>query len=125
MSSTIIFNQSIQDGIFPDLMKCAEVITLHKGKEYDLVVNYQPISLLITVSKVLEKLIYSRVYNFLKKKNKLYNSQYGFRSHHLCKHAITELISHVLQSKNDEMHSVALFLDLSKAFDTLNHNVLW
>ena len=69
-------------------------------------------------------MIYVRVYNFLEKNNLLYNSVCEFRSHHFCEHTITKLVSHILQSKNAGLHSAALFLDLSKAFDTLNHTVL-
>ena len=65
-------------GEFPTMMKKAEVIPLYKGKEFDLVVNYRPISLLLTISKVLEKIVYKRVYSFLEKNNILYDSQYGF-----------------------------------------------
>ena len=55
----LIFNKSISEGIFPSQMKMAEVIPLYKGKEMDMLVNYRPISLLITLSKLLEKLVYS------------------------------------------------------------------
>ena len=53
-----IFNQSLADGIFPEKMKWSEIIPLYKGKSIDLTINYRPISLLITTSKVLEKVIY-------------------------------------------------------------------
>ena len=56
-----IFNQSILEGRFPDLMKLAEVVPLYKSKEMDIIVNYRPITLLITTSKVLENIIYKRV----------------------------------------------------------------
>ena len=65
-----------------------------------------------------------RVYTFLENNNILYNSQYGFCSKHSCKQAILELVGNIIQAKNRSMHSAALFLDLSKAFDTLNHEVL-
>ena len=65
----IIFNQSIASGCFPDMMKIAEVIPLYKGKEEDHVVNYRSVSLLTTISKVLEKIIYKRLYIFLSKYN--------------------------------------------------------
>ena len=74
----IIFNMSITEGIFPRQMKMAEIIPLYKGKELYLVINYHPISLLITISKLLEKIVYSCVYRFLERHNILYNSQYGF-----------------------------------------------
>ena len=76
----LIFNQSIVTGVFPDKMKIAEVIPLYKGKQRDLMINYRPISLLMTISKLLEKVIYSRIYKFLKKNNILFESQYGFRT---------------------------------------------
>ena len=77
---TGIFNQSISQGIFPNLMKVAWVIPLCKGKERDLVVNYRPVSLFMTISKVLEKLIYMCLYKYLEKNNILFDSQYGFRT---------------------------------------------
>ena len=88
----IIFNQSIATGYFPDMMKVAEIIPLYKGKEEDQVINYRPVSLLMTISKILEKIIYNRVFKFLTKHNILYDSQYGFRSKHSCEDAILELV---------------------------------
>ena len=75
-----IFNTSLIEGSFPDRMKVAEIIPLYKGKEMDKMINYQPISLLITLSKLLEKIMYRRLYSYLECTNILYNSQYGFRS---------------------------------------------
>ena len=120
----IIFNQSIASGCFPDMMKIAEVIPLYKGKEEDHVVNYRPVSLLMTISKVLEKIIYNRLYKFLSKHNILYDSQYGFRSKHSCEDAILEMVGRLLQAWNEDKHCAGIFLDLSKAFDTLDHNLL-
>ena len=119
-----IFNQSITEGKFSDAMKKAEVIPLYKRKEFDRVINYRPISLLLTISKVLVKSIYTRVYNFLEKYHILYNSQYGFRNKRSCQQAILELVRKILQAKNRGDHSASLFLDLSKAFDTLDHEIL-
>ena len=119
-----IFNQSIAEGKFPSEMKYAEVIPSYKGKEFDKVVNYRPVSLLITISKVLEKAIYLRVYQFLEQHKVLYNSQYGFRSKRSCEQAILELTGRILDGKNKGMHSAAMFLDLSKAFNTLDHSIL-
>ena len=119
-----IFNQSIAEGKFPSEMKYAEVIPLYKGKEFNKMVNYRPVSLLITISKVLEKAIYLRVYQFLEQHKVLYNSQYGFRSKRSCEQAILELTGRILDGKNKKMHSTAMFLDLSKAFDTLDHSIL-
>ena len=75
-----IFNTSLIEGSFPDRMKVAGIILLYKGKEMDRMINYRPISLLITLSKLLEKIMYWRLYSYLECNNILYNSQYGFRS---------------------------------------------
>ena len=92
----IIFNQSISEGKFQVGMKKAEVILLYKGKDQDQLLNYQPISLLVTISKIFEKIIYKRVYDFLEKEKILYNSHYGFRSKHFCEQAILELTGKIL-----------------------------
>ena len=77
-----LFNASLEQGVFPSNMKLSEVIPLHKGKSRDAPENYRPISLLVTILKVLEKLVYKRVYGFLDSNGSFYNSQYGFHSKH-------------------------------------------
>ena len=71
---SIVFNQSISTGKFPHKMKQAEVVLLYKGKDMDVVINYRPISLLITILKLLEKVVYRRMYSFLKKYDILFQS---------------------------------------------------
>ena len=124
MPLSFIFNQSILEGTFPDQMKKAEVIPLYKGKDSDQLVNYRPISLLLTISKLLEKIVYNCTIKFINKYNILYDSQYGFRSKRSCESATLELIGNILDAKNANKHSCALFLDLSKAFDMINHEML-
>ena len=119
-----IFNQSISTGVFPDIMKLAEVVPLFKSNDRTLTENYCPISLLITISKILEKIVYRHTYTFLQKHGLLYDSQYGFQSAHSCENAITELVGQVIKAQEMGKHTAALFLDLSKAFDTLEHMVL-
>ena len=121
---SIIFNQSLSSGVFLEKMKLAEIVPLLKGKEEDMVVNYRPVSLFMTILKVLEKIMYNRMYGFLSHNNVFFDSQYGFRSKRSCEHAIMEMVAHVLQAKNEGKHSVGVSLDLSKAFDTLDHPVL-
>ena len=84
----VIFNQSIYQGVFPDKMKLAEIVALYKGKEYDLIINYRPISLLMTISKVVEKIVYHHLYSFLELNGTLFESQYGFHSQRSCKQAL-------------------------------------
>ena len=119
-----IFNSSLSEGTFPEQMKTAEVIPLYKGNNMDLMINYRPISLLITLSKLLEKIMYTRLYGYLESQKILYLSQYGFRSKRSCKQVITELVGNILQAKNQNDHCASVFLDLSKAFDTLDHTIL-
>ena len=86
--------------------------------------NYRPISLLPAFSKVFERLIYNRLHSFPEKYNILFSSQYGFRKQSSTKHATLELIDSVVNALNDKQYALAVFIDLSKAFDTLDHNIL-
>ena len=79
---SIIVNQSMQTGIFPAIMKLAEVVPLYKGKSRENETNYRPISLLTTMSKVMEKVVYQRVYQFLTNTGQICETQYGFCSNH-------------------------------------------
>ena len=121
---TLIMNQSLETGVFPDRMKLAEVIPLYKNKAMDHLVNYRPISLLITISKILEKIMYKRVISFINKSDILFKSQYGFRRQHSCEQAVQELLAKILHSQEDGHKTASIFMDLSKAFDTLNHDLL-
>ena len=120
----IIFNKSLEEGSFPKDMKLADVVPLFKNKERYLVNNYRPISLLVTISKILEKVVYTRTYNFLCTTNQLYQSQYGFRKGHSCENAICELVGIIAKNREEKKHTIGIFIDLSKAFDTLNHSML-
>ena len=121
---SIIFNLSIKHGVFPDYMKIAEIVPLHKGGDESLCNNYRPISLLITISKILEKVIYKRTYSFLEKNNILFQSQYGFRTKHSCADAIAEIVGEITKNKENGLYTAGILLDLSKAFDTLPHKIL-
>ena len=121
---TIIFNKSLEEGEFPLSMEKADVVPLFKSKRKDLKTNYRPISLLLTTSKLLEKVIYKRTYNSLDSNGLLYNSQYGFRSNHSCEHAVGKLVGNIVKNGENSKHTIAIFLDLSKAFDMISHNTL-
>ncbi len=122
---SIIFNKSLKEGVFPDKMKLAEVIPIYKSKgQTDVMNNYRPVSLLPVISKVLEKIVQKRINSFLKKKLLLFDSQFGFRSNHSTIDAISELIGKIIKGFEKGNKTLALFLDLSKAFDTLPHSTL-
>ena len=109
---------------FPESMKLADVSPLYKSKDQNECTNYRPISLLLTISKLLEKIMYKRTYNFLEQTGQLYNSQYGFRTGHSCENAVSELLAEIIKGNQEGLYTVSMFLDLSRAFDTLEHEVL-
>lgn len=121
---TKVINLSLETGCVPEKMKIAKIIPLYKAKNKELFTNYRPISLLPVFSKVLEKVIHKRLYSFLSRNKILYKSQYGFRLNHSTINAVTELTYDTLQSLEEKYSSLAVFLDLSKAFDTIDHSIL-
>ena len=120
----IIFNKSIESGIFPECMKIAIVKPLYKAKSKLEICNYRPISLLPVISKILEKIIHSRLTNFFKKYNILYEGQYGFRKLRSTTDAILDLTGNILDGFNRNMYTIGLFLDMTKAFDSIKHDTL-
>ena len=119
-----MINTSIESGHVPYTMKLAKVIPIYKSKDKQMLNNYRPNSLLPIFSKILEKVIYQRLVNFLNSNNTLSSSLYSFRKKHSTIHAVTELVSHVIKAMNRKENTISVFLDLSKAFDTVNHYIL-
>ena len=116
-----IFNLSIDEGKFPNCLKFARFFPLFKTGCKSCLDNYRSISILPVVSKLLERIIYDRIYDFLEKNYLLYNKQFGFRSNFSTIDALVEITENLRNSSN-EMSS--LLLDLRKAFDTVNHERL-
>ena len=110
-------------GVFPDELKIAKVIPLYKSGSSNLMSNYRPISILPTLSKIFEKLIHSRIYQFLEENEVIYNCQFGFRQSHSTIHAVQTAIISVVSSLNDSRQSMGIFVDFSKAFDTIKHEI--
>ena len=112
----MIFNQSISQGIFPDKMKHAQIAPLLKKSPKWNPSNYRPISLLIVFSKLLEKIMYNRTYNFVNTEGQIFDSQYGFRTNHSCEHAIIELLSEITKSIENKTSTGCHFYRPFKSF---------
>jgi len=119
-----IFNLSLSTGIFPDNMKTAKVVPIFKCDNKRLVNNYRPISVLPVFSKILEKIMYNRLISFMEKNKYLTDNQYGFRANYSTSMALIELIDRITEEMDDKKFSLGIFIDLSKAFDTVNHKIL-
>ena len=121
---SIIFNLSITTGIVPNSLKLAKVTPVHKKGDKHSVQNYRPISLLPAFSKILERIIYNRLYKHLLQNNILAKEQFGFRPLYSTEMALLCTLEQILTSLDNKETVMAIFIDLSKAFDSLDHNVL-
>ena len=119
-----IFNLSLQSGTFPDSMKIARIIPLFKAGDKQLFSNYRPVSLLSQFSKILEKIFHARLMKFLEYKNIIHPGQYGFQNQLSTVHAIMELSEGISSAIDMKKYTVGVFIDLKKAFDTINHSIL-
>ena len=105
-------------------MKIARVIPLFKSGDKSLFTNYRPISVLPVFSKFLERIVYNRLINFLNKYDILCRNQYGFRENYSTAQALIQLYDKISNALDNKRVTLGLFIDLSKAFDTVNHEVL-
>ena len=120
-----IFNKSLITGIFPDGLKIGKVTPIYyKGGDKHIIGSYRPITVLSTFSNVVEKLIYYRLITFINKHNPLSESQFGFREKRSTELATSYVVNKLLKAIDNEKSSIGIFLDLSKAFDTVNHEIL-
>lgn len=121
-----IFNQSLSTGIVPSKFKLSKITPIFKNGNPQLFNNYRPISVLPAFSKLLEKIVSLRLVNFLTAQNILYEHQYGFRKRHSTIHPIIHLLNDISSAQDDVPNNktLAIYLDLSKAFDTISHSTL-
>lgn len=122
---TSIINLSFETGIFPSALKLVKVIPIFKNKgsnqDYN---NYRPISLLSNIDKIFEKLVHSRLTHFLDNFKIIYEKQFGFRKKHSTSHTLISLTEEIRKSLDKGNFSCGVFIDLQKAFDTVDHSIL-
>lgn len=121
---TFVLNFSIETNDFVNEWKSARVTPIFKSGDNHIVNNYRPVSVLPIVSKIIERHVFNAFYDYLSNNKLITNCQSGFRPKHSCETALNSLVDRWLKHIDDGKLTGVLFIDLSKAFDTVNHNVL-
>jgi hypothetical protein len=119
-----IFNLSLTSGIFPCKLKTSRIVPIFKSGDPRLCDNYRPISLVNTLSKVLEKIVSINLTNHLQINDLLYKHQYGFQFGKSTEHNLIHVVNFISSALNDNEYCIGVFLDLKKAFDLCSHNIL-
>ena len=119
-----LFNLCMDNGTFPDSLKIASIIPLHKGGQKTVPTNYRPISLLPIFAKLFEKIIKHRLVEHLDKYNLITDNQFGFRKNRSTELAVTNIHNALLGNLDNNKLTCTIFLDLAKAFDSVDHNIL-
>ena len=119
-----LINCSFENGICPNTLKTAKIIPIHKKGSRLSVDNYRPISLLSNINKIFEKIMYKRLYRFLSDQSSFFELQFGFREKHSTTHALISLTEKIRESLDKAKYACGIFIDLKKAFDTVDHTIL-
>ncbi len=119
------FNELMRSGCFPEQLKLGKITPIYKKDNAELLKNYRPVSTLPVFGKIFEKIIYSRLYSFLSSKGIIDKHQFGFRKGHSTNHALNYSINHISKELVNKKHVLGIFIDLSKAFDTIDHSIMF
>ena len=119
-----VFNLSLSTGIFPNKLKTSRTVPIHKSGRTDLCDNYRPISLLSTLSKILEKIVSLQLINHLELNKLIYKHQYGFQRNKSTEHHLLHMSNFISTAINENKYCIGVFLDLKKAFDVCSHQIL-
>lgn len=119
-----LLNLSLVHGHFPSELKIARVLPIFKAGDPQEIKNYRPISVLNVFSKVYEKIMYARTVSFLDKNDSIYSLQFGFRKSYNTTSALTYLVDKIISAIDNKKYIIGTFIDLSKAFDCVNHEIL-
>ena len=119
-----IISTSFSTGTFPDALKISKVIPIHKGGSSEDLNNYRPISLLSIFDKVIEKMMHKRLYAFLEQHDILYPKQFGFRKNNSITMSLLDITERIKETIDRKRFVCSVFIDLRKAFDTVNHSIL-
>ena len=119
-----LVNASFQSGVFPEKLKVARVIPVYKRGDRENINNYRPISMLSFMSKIYEKLLYTRLIKFINNHNILYDLQFGFRTGTSTTDAISCLVEYLYEVINQKQYAINIFIDFSRAFDTVDRKIL-
>ena len=115
------YNSFMQTGNFPDSLKFGKVTPVFKKGDQENFENYRPVSILTIFGKLFEKITYSRLYDYLTSKEILYGNQFGFRKSHSFSQALNYTIPEIQKCLSNNKHVIGIYIDLSKAFDTIDH----
>ena len=106
------------------MLKLAKVALVHKKESKQFYSNYRPIFLLSNIDKIIEKIVYNRIYRFLDKNNIIYSLQFGFQQHYSTSYALLNLTEAIVKALDDGNFVCGIFVDLRKAFDTVDDSIL-
>ena len=120
----LLYNNCMDQGSFPSIFKVGKITPVYKKDNVECIENYRPVSILPIFGKIFEKIIYTRLIKFFMANGILHEDQFGFRKGHSTTHALHKSVDIITRSMAEGKHVLGIFIDLSKAFDTLDHQTL-